>query len=182
MSVSEETAERKPIGRAPRDGGLRRIGKTVAGPLVATLAMFGFYALHPTNQITYLSISVAVFALAATGLALLYGDCGLLSVAHGGIVGVGAYATIMALANGLSLALALVTAIGIGVITAVTIGGPSLRLQGHYFAVTTFAAAETMALIAGNLGWLGGTGGKSLPFGRASSGHSRDSSMPASEP
>jgi branched-chain amino acid transport system permease protein len=131
---------------------------------VGLIVMFGFHSLHPTSQLTYLAISIAIFAVAASGVALLYGDCGLFSVAHGGIVGLGAYTTIMALASGFSTLEAFFCAIVLGVVAAVVIGGPSLRLQGHYYAVTTFAAAETMAVVASNLGWLGGTGGKSLPF------------------
>jgi branched-chain amino acid transport system permease protein len=127
--------------------------------------MFAFYATNPTSQVVYLSISVAIFAIAATGLAHLYGDCGLLSVAHGGIIGLGGYATIKALSSGMSGLQALLCAIGVGVVAAVVIGGPALRLQGHYYGVATFAAAEAMVVIASNLGWLGGTAGLSLPFG-----------------
>jgi branched-chain amino acid transport system permease protein len=169
MSANADTdrAGRTPAG-AP---GLRERFRPLAGGGRAALwltagvvVMFGFHALQPSSQLIYLAISIAIFAVAASGLALLYGDCGLLSVAHGGIVGLGAYTTIMALASGFSELEAFFCAIAFGVVAAVLIGGPSLRLQGHYYVVTTFAAAETMGVVASNLGWLGGTAGKSLPY------------------
>jgi branched-chain amino acid transport system permease protein len=75
----------------------------------------------------------------------------------------GAYATILMLSHGVPLALTLLAAPVIGCIAALLIGVPSLRLAGYYFVITTFAAAETMTIVATNLNVLGAAGGLSLP-------------------
>jgi branched-chain amino acid transport system permease protein len=116
-----------------------------------------------SSELTYVAISVAIFGLAATGLAVLYGECGQMSVAHGGIVGLTAYTTIYMLGHGVATALALVAAPLIGALAALLVGLPALRLAGHYFVITTFAAAEAMTVVATNVNAVGGSAGISLP-------------------
>lgn len=138
---------------------LRAFGLTLAAAIAVTV----FQQLGINSELTYVAITVAIASLAATGLAVLYGECGQMSVAHGGIIGVGAYVTILMLSHGVPIALTLPAAPVIGCLVALLIGIPSLRLAGYYFVITTFAAAETMTIVATNLNFLGAAGGLSLP-------------------
>jgi branched-chain amino acid transport system permease protein len=128
-------------------------------------AILLFYATGPSSRITYVVISIGIFSIAATGLALLYGDTGQMSVAHGAIIGLGAYVVIYGIQHGLSWPLVLLISVVVGVVAALLVGIPSLRLQGHYFVITTFAAAEAMSVIATNTKGFGGPAGLSLPAG-----------------
>jgi branched-chain amino acid transport system permease protein len=137
--------------------------RTVALVAVGGLAVVAFQLTGLSSELTYVATSVAIFALAATGLAVLYGECGQMSVAHGGIVGLAAYTTIYLLTHGVATGLALVLAPLIGALAALLVGLPSLRLAGHYFVITTFAAAASMTVVATNLHAVGGSAGISLP-------------------
>jgi branched-chain amino acid transport system permease protein len=153
-----------PAAPVPRK---RAVGRSASGMALGfgIAAIFVFQALGPTSRVSYLAISIGVFAIAASGLAVLYGDCGQMSVAHGAIIGLGAYATVYAMQKGVAPVPALASAVVIGVAAAALIGVPSRRLQGHYFVITTFAAAEAISVIATNVGGFGGPAGISLPAG-----------------
>jgi branched-chain amino acid transport system permease protein len=137
--------------------------RTVAPVAVGGLAVAAFQLSGINSELTYVAISVAIFGLAATGLAILYGECGQMSVAHGAIVGLSAYTTIYLLSHGVAIGLSLAAAPLIGALTALLVGLPSLRLAGHYFVITTFAAAASMTVIATNVNAVGGPAGISLP-------------------
>jgi branched-chain amino acid transport system permease protein len=139
------------------------VPRAVARIAVGGLAVVALQLSGIDSELTYVAISVAIFALAATGLAVLYGECGQMSVAHGGIIGVAAYTTIYMLTRGVAPGVALTSAPLIGALTAVLIGLPSLRLAGHYFVITTFAAAESLTVVATNVNAVGGPAGISLP-------------------
>lgn len=99
-----------------------------------------------------------IYAVAANGLRWLYGQGGLLSVAHGALVGVGAY-TVMVLGQRLGLGLGelLVLAAGVSALLAALLALTTARLVGHYFAIVTFAFAEMAVGIGEN--WTALTGG-----------------------
>jgi branched-chain amino acid transport system permease protein len=137
--------------------------RAVARVAIGGLAVVALQLSGINSELTYVAISVAIFGLAATGLAVLYGECGQMSVAHGAIIGVTAYTTIYLLTRGVAAGVALTAAPLIGALTAVLIGLPSLRLAGHYFVITTFAAAESLTVVATNVNAVGGPAGISLP-------------------
>lgn len=86
-----------------------------------------------------LAYTVAIAGIGALALNLLIGYCGQISFAHGGLLGVGAYA-----AGNLGNAGAdLLSVLGGGVAAALAsllIGLPAMRLRGLYFAIATLAA------------------------------------------
>jgi branched-chain amino acid transport system permease protein len=160
----DERHDGAPVAPAPS----RRFngrGLSGASLTVGIAAIFIFQALGPTSRVSYLAISIGIFAIAGSGLAVLYGDCGQMSVAHGAIIGLGAYATVYGIQKGMAPGLAVVVSVVVGVVAATLVGIPSRRLQGHYFVITTFAAAEAMSVIATNTGGFGGPAGISLPAG-----------------
>lgn len=99
-----------------------------------------------------------IYALAAIGLNIHFGYTGLLNFGQAGFMAVGAYATSISLReldlprfpiglNGdVAHAVALIEAIGLGllagVLFAVVLGLPTLRLRADYLAIVTIAAAE----------------------------------------
>jgi branched-chain amino acid transport system permease protein len=130
--------------------------------LAGTALVLVFPVTGPDSRLIYLATSVGILSLAASGLAVLYGDSGQLSVAHGSLMGLGTYASIITIDAGRSVPTAAAAAASMGFVSAVILGIPSLRLRGHYFVITTFAAAEALAVIVNNVSVTGGPAGKSL--------------------
>ncbi|MBN9000539.1 MAG: branched-chain amino acid ABC transporter permease, partial [Rhizobiales bacterium] len=85
---------------------------------------------------------------------------------HAAFFGIGAYtSTILLLKFGLSPWIGMVAGGVFGGVAAFIIAIPTMRLQGHYFALATLAFGEVMRVIA-NV-WVsltGGPGGTSIPF------------------
>lgn len=93
---------------------------------------------------TFAGVNVIII----TGMALLFGYAGQVSLGHAAFFGVGAYASAFAVMQlgwpwmgGAALAIAL-TAAG-GLLLAL----PSLRLKGHYLAMATLAFGEIMRVV-----------------------------------
>lgn len=92
--------------------------------------------------------NAAFYALLALGLNVHYGYTGLLNFGQVGFALVGAYGMAVAVATlGWSMWAGLVFTLGLGVILALALGVPTLRLRGDYFAITTIAAAEVLRLV-----------------------------------
>ncbi len=107
----------------------------------------------------YFRIGALIFinAIAVTGLVILFGYAGQISLGHAGFAGIGAYAAallpvhlgvppILALALGAVLAGAL----------AYGVGRPILHLKGHYLAVATLGLGLLVFMVLTNEAWLTG--------------------------
>lgn len=113
--------------------------------LLAALISFPFIT---SPYLLFLACLVGITVISATGLNILVGLTGLISLGHGGFMGVGAYTAVW-LANtyGMSLALSMPLA---GLLTAVVgifVGLPSLRVKGLYLAIATMAASVILHFI-----------------------------------
>ncbi len=101
-------------------------------------------------------IPVLVYALAATGLNILTGYAGQLSLGTGAFMGVGAYACykIITLVPELNIAVAVLASglfsAGVGVL----FGLPSLRIKGFYLAIATLAAQFFLVWLFEKWKWL----------------------------
>lgn len=131
-----------------------------AGPVpeaAAAAAVFAAVAVLPVAlsfNPYYLSIFVAALILGAVSMAwnLLAGVCGQISFGHAAFFGVGAYASaILSTKAGWSPYPAMAVSGAAGVLAALLIGLPALRLKGPYFAMAILAFAEAMKLVAVNL-------------------------------
>jgi branched-chain amino acid transport system permease protein len=101
----------------------------------------------------YYRIGALIFVngLAVTGLVILLGYAGQISLGHAGFVGIGAYACALAPAQlGLPPALALVLGAVVSGLLAWLIGRPILRLKGYYLAVATLGFGILVAMVLGN--------------------------------
>lgn len=107
---------------------------------------------------------VLLYAIAASAWNIVGGYAGQVSVGHVVFFGCGAYAAMAAYAHfELSPLVGIPAGIVIAVAIAAIIGGPTLRLSGHYFSMATIAVAETARLIVTNTTWLGAAVGLSGP-------------------
>ena len=108
-----------------------------------------------------------IFGIVAVSLVVLTGWAGQISLGQFGLVGAGALASGGLIANhNVDFFVAMAVGIGAGVLVAVIIGLPAVRIQGLYLAVTTLAFGYFMAGFAMKRShWIGK---KLLPSGLAS--------------
>lgn len=108
----------------------------------------------------WLSVSNLIFItiIATTGLNILTGYCGQLSIGHAGFVAVGAYTSAVLTSKlGIPFPVGLLSAgIAAGLIGLV-FGIPSVRVKGFYLAISTIAAQFIIIWIINH--WTGVTGG-----------------------
>jgi branched-chain amino acid transport system permease protein len=112
---------------------------------------------------------VAAYAVAILGLQLVVGRSGQLSLGQSAFVGLGAYTTVILVADhGWSYAAAIPTAVVVCLGVGLAIGYPASRIEGPYLAVATLAMAYAFPALVLRFGSLtGGTDGKGLPRGSA---------------
>ncbi len=109
--------------------------------------------------------SVFMFVALAQGWNIIGGYTGYASFGQVAFFGLGAYTTAVLMNNyHVSFWLALPAAIAAGVLFAVLIGVPLLRLRGHYVAIATLGAAEGAREVINNMTPItGGGGGITIP-------------------
>lgn len=121
------------------------------------LALALIPATGPSSQMLQLMTLALIFSIPVTGLGLLYGDGGQMSVANGALYGVGAYTGALGASSQLfSFWPALPLAAVAGAAAALVVGLTALRVRGHYFLIVTFAFAELWRIATVNLRTLTG--------------------------
>ena len=132
----------------------------------------GFLALLFTAPL-YLgdySLSIAnligITLIAATGLNILVGYCGQLSIGHAGFIAVGAYTSaILSTKLGLPFPAALLCSGLMAGVIGLIFGIPSVRIKGFYLAITSIAAQFIILWIIYRwTGLTGGANGISAPY------------------
>jgi branched-chain amino acid transport system permease protein len=107
-----------------------------------------------------------LFAAMAQAWNIIGGLANQISLGHAAFFGIGAFtSTLLLLKFGLSPWIGMLASGVFGGLTALIIAVPTMRLQGHYFALATLAFGEVMRVIANVWTPLtGGPGGLSVPF------------------
>ena len=107
-----------------------------------------------------------LFAAMAQAWNIVGGLANQISLGHAAFFGIGAYtSTVLLLKFGISPWLGMFAGGALGGMAALVIAIPTMRLQGHYFALATLAFGEVMRVIANVWTSLtGGPGGLSVPF------------------
>lgn len=157
-----------PAGASGRPADSRRAARAVGylarPPLQhALLLVVGLVCLTSlfTTGGDYLLMSfVAVYTIASLGLNLIFGLGGMLSVAQGALVGVGAYtsALVMTDAHWPFLAAAVIgIALACVISTVVTL--VAARVRTHYFVLVSLAVAEVLTLVETSASFTGGSNG-----------------------
>ena len=91
--------------------------------------------------------TTAAFAIAAIGLNVHFGFTGLLNMGQAGFMLIGAYGFAVSTIMGFPFWAATLVTIAAGVIFALLLGIPTLKLRGDYLAIVTIAAAEIVRMI-----------------------------------
>ncbi len=109
--------------------------------------------------------SIFLYAILGQGLNIIAGFTGYAAFGNMIFFGLGAYTVgILMVKAGISFFPSLIAAGAVGIIAAILIGMPLLRLKGHYFALASLGAAEALRQIMDNLTALcGGAMGLTLP-------------------
>jgi len=119
--------------------------------VVGFAAMLGLQQVIEPGTMRLLS-AVFMFVALAQAWNLIGGFTGYASFGQVAFFGLGAYITAVLMNNShLSFWLAMPAAIAGGVLFAVLIGLPLLRLRGHYFAIATLGAAEGSREVINNM-------------------------------
>lgn len=144
--------------------GVRRTSLPIAVALAVLLALAPLL-IRDTFTLQVLLLTIAFGGLGACWN-LVGGFLGRISFGHGVFVGVGGYTTFLLLHH-----LHLTPLVGIplgGLVSALLawlVGGPTLRLSGHYFAMATIALLQIGLLLVTNWEWAGGAVGLEAPLG-----------------
>lgn len=144
-----------------------RLGRKALGPAAVALGV-AMLAAMPAVVDAY-GLRMVTGALMWAGLACAWnivgGYAGYISFGHSAFFGIGAYVTAILMQRGVGMAFfaTLPLAVLAGILLAVAVGGPTMRLRGAYFAIATWAMAEMLMQLAIILDITGGTAGLSLP-------------------
>lgn len=108
---------------------------------------------------------IFVNGLAVTGLVILIGYAGQISLGHAGFAGIGAYACALAPVHlGLHPAFAALLGAALSAIIAFLVGRPILRLKGYYLAVASLGFGILVSMVLSNEAQLtGGPDGMAVP-------------------
>jgi branched-chain amino acid transport system permease protein len=164
--MTDVKANGEDIGAASaRDRGERRRATVAASaarltlperlvvPAVVVVVLVALPWLHPGYRLLSLAVSTGVSAIALTGLAILFGQAGIMSVGHAALMGVGAYAgAIHARDFNLNFWEGLPFAAIAAAAVAGLVGLPSLRVGGHHFVIITFAFCGLFTIVLTNGG------------------------------
>ncbi|PZO65822.1 MAG: branched-chain amino acid ABC transporter permease [Paracoccus denitrificans] len=120
--------------------------------LVVLLALIALAPLFfPSNYYYRVGALIFVNAIAVTGIVLLTGYAGQISLGQAGFAGIGAYACALAPVHlGLHPGAAIFLGAAISALLAYLVGRPILRLKGYYLAVATLGLGILVSMVLNN--------------------------------
>ena len=128
---------------------------------LALLVLFPFMA---SEYWMYLACLVGINVASATGLNILTGYTGLVSMGQAAFMGMGAYTVAIAEQHwGTPFLLNLLLGGVVAMLGGLVVGIPSLRVKGLYLAIATIAASFITHFIFANSAITGGTRGLNVP-------------------
>ncbi|MFI4988111.1 MAG: ATP-binding cassette domain-containing protein, partial [Alphaproteobacteria bacterium] len=133
--------------------------RSVNLPLALCGLAVAVYAIGFGTPYTQRVLSIAgIYALLTIGYQFIFGYGGALALSQGTFMGVGAYASgILSARYGIGFDASLPLSIGLPLLLALIVAVPVLRLQTHYFALSTLIIGQAILLIA--IQWVDVTGG-----------------------
>jgi branched-chain amino acid transport system permease protein len=136
--------------------------------VVAALVVVGSVALpwlHPGYRVLSFAITTGVTAIVLYGMAVPFGQAGIMSLGYAGLMGFGAYtAAILSRDLGMGMWQAMPFSALVAALFAGLFGLPSLRISGHHFAITTYVMCELLRIALINGGkFTGAATGLDLP-------------------
>ncbi|GAB2734204.1 branched-chain amino acid ABC transporter permease [Melaminivora jejuensis] len=134
------------------------------GIAAALLLAFPFVA---SDYWLYLACLIAINVASSTGLNILTGYTGLVSLGQAAFMGLGAYTVAILQARwGTPLLFNLLAGGFVAMLGGMVVGIPSLRVKGLYLAIVTIAASFIAHFFFANLKITGGTAGLSMQPGQ----------------
>lgn len=134
---------------------MTRIWPWLAGAALVALP----FVWHPPYPL-HILVTVLIWSFAYTSWSIM-GRFGLVSLGHGGFMGVGAYVSVLAWnLLGLTPWLGIPLAVAAAALLAVVVAYPCFRFRitGHYFALVTLALSGiVLQIIVASRGWTGGS-------------------------
>lgn len=125
---------------------LVRMAVITAGVLLVALVPLLVADRYLLRIFTLVGINVIV----VTGLSLLFGYTGQVSLGHAAFVGLGAYGSAFLAMRGWPWPVALAFGIFVACVGGLLLALPSLRLKGHYLAMATLGFSEIMFVLFDN--------------------------------
>lgn len=117
--------------------------------LIGALLLFPLIMTH--KYYMHLAGLILIYALAATGLNLVTGFTGQLSLGHAAFFAIGAYSSaLLTMKAGVPFLLALLLSAAIAAVFGALLGLPSLRLRGPYLALATAGFGEIIRITINN--------------------------------
>ncbi len=124
--------------------------KLVALLILAALVLLAPF-LFPSNFYYRVGALIFVNSIAVTGIVILTGYAGQISLGHAGFAGIGAYACALAPVHlGIHPAFAAVLGAAVSGLLAWLVGRPILRLKGYYLGVATLGLGILISMILTN--------------------------------
>ncbi len=142
----------------------RRRGRSFAGRHIAMHVVLGALliwlpSIVPEARLQVINLAF-IYGIAAIGLNIIFGLSGLLSIAQGAVMGVGAYGFVFAAGAALGVVPSMVLACILSALISGLTGLASARTKSHYFVLLTLALAEALnLLIVNNPDLTGGSNG-----------------------
>src|ERR1700678_3065034 len=139
-----------------------------AALMLTTLVVIGVCAfpwLNPGYRALSFAVTTGVTAIVLYGMAIPFGQAGIMSLGYAGLMGFGAYTAATLSRNfGLNMWEAMPISALVAAIAAGLFGLPSLRISGHHFAITTYVMCELLRIALINGGkFTGAASGLDLP-------------------
>ena len=129
--------------------------------LAAALVLFPFMA---GSYWLYLACLVSINVASASGLNILTGYTGLVSLGQAAFMGLGAYTVaVMQIQLGTPFLLNILAGGFVAMLGGLLVGIPSLRVKGLYLAIVTIAATFIAHFLFANFALTGGTTGLTVP-------------------
>lgn len=129
--------------------------------ILGAALLLPFYV--PDRYLFQIAIMSVIFAISTSGMNLMTGFTGQLSLAHAGFFGIGAYGVANMTKAGIAFWIALPASALIAAFIGLLLGLLTLRTKGPYFAIVTLCFGVIVYIVAGN--WIQVTGGHNGIFG-----------------
>ncbi len=133
--------------------------------LILTLLVVAAPFFFPSGFYYRIGALIFINAIAVTGLVILIGYAGQISLGHAGFAGIGAYACALAPEHlGLPPVAAILLGAAFSAALAWLVGRPILRLHGYYLGVATLGLGILISMVLSNEAqWTGGPDGIAVP-------------------
>lgn len=132
--------------------------------LSVILACFLFPLVSPNDYYIHVACMIGIWIILTTGLNLIFGFTGQISLGHGAFYGIGAYGvSYFQIEFGIPFIFSVPMALSISGLFAYILGIPTLRLKHHYLALATLGFGIVMEIVM--IQWQSVTGGAAGLYG-----------------